>query len=120
VSHWFVVVGTHYSLNNEQSNNLTDKSVYFINKSLLGKAPPYLNSLVTILTRTRSARSSGYIALVNPKANTSFGSLSFQFSAANDWNEVQKLESYISLTSFKHQLSEQITDHCTYTQPICK
>ena len=39
----------------------------------------------------------------------SFGRLSFQFSAAVDWNELQKslkLESYISLTNFKHQLSE--------------
>jgi hypothetical protein len=53
--------------------------------------------------------SSRYISLVNPKANSSFGRLSFQFSAANDWNELQKslkLETHISLTSFKHQLSE--------------
>jgi hypothetical protein len=64
-----------------------------------------------------------YISLVTPKANTPFGRLSFQFSAANDWNELQKslkLESYISLSNFKHQLSEQLTVHCTCTQPICK
>ena len=73
--------------------------------SLLGKAPPYLSSLVTIATPTRSTRSSRYISLVIPKANTSFGSLSFQFSAANDWNELKKslkLENYISLTNYKH------------------
>ena len=84
--------------------------------SLLGKAPPYLSSLVT--TPTRSTHSSRYISLVIRKANTSFGRLSFQFSAANDWNELQKslkLESYISLTNFKHQLSEQLTDHCSCT-----
>ncbi|CDQ86639.1 unnamed protein product [Oncorhynchus mykiss] len=55
---------------------------------------------------------SRYISLVIPKANTSFGRLSFQFSAANDWNELQKLlklDSYISLCNFKHQLSEQLT-----------
>uniref|UniRef100_A0A8K9XRD7 Uncharacterized protein n=1 Tax=Oncorhynchus mykiss TaxID=8022 RepID=A0A8K9XRD7_ONCMY len=37
-----------------------------------------------------------------------------EFSAANDWNELQKslkLETLISLTSFKHQLSEQLTDY---------
>jgi hypothetical protein len=34
-------------------------------------------------------RSSRYISLVTPKANSSFGHLSFQFSAANDWNELQ-------------------------------
>ena len=36
----------------------------------------------------------------------------------SDWNELQKslkLETHISLTSFKHQLSEQLTDHCTCT-----
>jgi hypothetical protein len=67
--------------------------------------------------------SSRYISLVIPKSNSSFGCLSFQFSAANDWNELQKsqkLETYISLTNFKHQLSEQLTDHWTCTQPICK
>ena len=90
--------------------------IQVIYKSLLGKAPLYLSSLVTIATPTRSMRSSRYISLVIPKANTSFGLLSFQFSAANDWNKLQKslkLESYVSLSNFKHQLSEQRTDHCT-------
>uniref|UniRef100_A0A674BCQ0 Reverse transcriptase domain-containing protein n=1 Tax=Salmo trutta TaxID=8032 RepID=A0A674BCQ0_SALTR len=89
-----------------------------IYKTLLGKVPPYLRSLVTIAAPTCSTRSSRYISLVTPKANSSFGHLSFQFSAANDWNELQKslkLETLISLTSFKHQLSEQLTDHCTCT-----
>jgi hypothetical protein len=76
---------------------------------MLGKAPPYLSSLVTITTLTHNTRSSRYISLVIPKANTHFGRLSFQFSAANDWNELQKslkLETNISLTNFKHQLSD--------------
>ena len=47
-----------------------------IYKSMLGKSPPYLSSLVTIITPTRSMRSSRYISLVIPKANTSFGCLS--------------------------------------------
>ena len=70
-----------------------------------------------------SMRSSRYISLVIPKANTYFGRVSFQFSAADDWNVLQKslkLESYIFLSNFKHQLSEQLTDHCTCTQPIYK
>jgi hypothetical protein len=94
-----------------------------IYKSLLGKAPPYLNSLVTIATPAHSTRSSRYISLVIPKPNTPFGHLSFQFSAANDWNELQKslkLETYISLTNFKHQLSGKLTNLCSCTQPICK
>ena len=67
---------------------------------MLAKAPPYLSSLVTIATPTRRTRSSRYISWVTPKTNTSFGRLSFQFSAANDWNELQKspkLDSYLPL-----------------------
>uniref|UniRef100_A0A8K9X9K5 Reverse transcriptase domain-containing protein n=1 Tax=Oncorhynchus mykiss TaxID=8022 RepID=A0A8K9X9K5_ONCMY len=92
--------------------------LHVIYKTLLGKIPPYLSSLVTIASPTCSTRSSRYISLVTPKTNSFFGRLSFQFSAANDWNELQKslkLETLISLTSFKHQLSEQLTDYCTCT-----
>ena len=74
-------------------------------------------------TPTHSTRYSRYISLVIPKANTCFGRLSFQFSAANDWNELQKslkMETYFSLINFKRQLSEQLTDRCSCTQPICK
>jgi hypothetical protein len=41
-----------------------------------------------------------YISLVIPKV---FGRLSFQFSAASDWNELQKslkLESFIYFTNY--------------------
>ena len=89
-----------------------------IYKSLLGKAPPYLLSLVTIAAPPRSTRSSRYISLFTTKANFSVQRLSFQFSAANDWNELQKslkLETHISLTNFKRQLSEQFTDYCLCT-----
>jgi hypothetical protein len=41
-----------------------------IYKSLLGNALPYLSSLVTIATPTRSTHSSRYSALVISKANT--------------------------------------------------
>jgi hypothetical protein len=81
---------------------------------LLGKAPPYLSSLVTIPALTHSTRSSRYISLVIPKANSPFGRLFFHFSAANDWNKLQKslkLETHIALTNFKHHL----TDDCTCT-----
>ena len=73
---------------------------YRLSTSPLGKAPPYLSSLVTIATPTHSTCSNRYISLVNPKANTPFGRISFQFSPANDWNELQKslkLETYISI-----------------------
>uniref|UniRef100_A0AAZ3NRP2 Reverse transcriptase domain-containing protein n=1 Tax=Oncorhynchus tshawytscha TaxID=74940 RepID=A0AAZ3NRP2_ONCTS len=92
--------------------------LHVIYKTVLGKVPPYLSSLVTIASPTCSTRSSRYISLVTPKTNSFFCRLSFQFSAANDWNKIQKslkLETLISLTSFKHQLSEQLTDYCTCT-----
>ena len=75
--------------------------------SMSSTRPCYLSSLVTIASPTCSTRSSRYISLVTPKANFSFGRLSFQFFGANDWNELQKslkLETLTSLTSFKHQL----------------
>jgi len=74
------------------------------------KSLPYLSSLVSIATSTRSMRTRRYISMATPKANTSFGRHSFQFSAANDWNELEKsvkLEVPISLTNFKHQLKSQ-------------
>ena len=49
----------------------------------------FLSSLVTIAAPTRNTSSSRNISLVTPKANSSFGRISFQFSAANDWNELQ-------------------------------
>jgi hypothetical protein len=70
------------------------------NKPMLGKALPYLCSLLTIAKLTSSTHSRRYISLVNPKTNTSFGHISFQFSAANDWNDLQKslkLETYLPL-----------------------
>ena len=63
---------------------------------MLAKALHYLSSLVTIATPTRSTRSSRYISLVTPTANPSFCCLSFQFSAANDWNELHTKKSIIS------------------------
>ena len=86
--------------------------------SLLGKAPPSLCSLVTIATPTQSTRSRSYISPVIPNPHPSVGCLSFQFSAANDWNDLQKslkLETHISLTNFKRQLSKQLTDRCICT-----
>ncbi|CDQ90167.1 unnamed protein product [Oncorhynchus mykiss] len=64
-----------------------------IYKSLLGNALPFVSSLVTITTPTRSTYSSRYmyISLVTSKAKSSFGRLSFQFSASNDWNKLKKI-----------------------------
>jgi hypothetical protein len=51
-------------------------------------------------------RSIRYTSLVIPKTNSSLGRLAFQFSAANDWDELQKslkLETYISLTNWQEE-----------------
>jgi hypothetical protein len=74
------------SLHTHRQTNL----LQVIYKTLLGKVPPYLSSLVTIAAPTCSTCSSSYISLVTPKTISYFGRLSFQFSAANDWNELQK------------------------------
>ena len=50
-----------------------------IYKSLLGKAPPYLSSLVTIAAPIRSTRSSRYISLINPKANSSLAAFPYSY-----------------------------------------
>lgn len=89
---------------------------YLIYKTLLGKTPSYLKSLIPVAVPTRNLRSSRYIFLVARKARTSFGRFSFQFSAANDWNNLQKslkLESFIPIITFKATLSKLLTDHCT-------
>jgi hypothetical protein len=57
---------------------------------LLGKAPPYLSSLVTIATHTHSMRSSRYISLVYPKAKTSLAAFPYSsllpMTGTNDKN----------------------------------
>ena len=73
--------------------------IFFAKSNGSRKALPYLSSLVTLATPTLTPSSCRYISLVIPKANSSFVRLSLQFSAANDWNELQKslkLETYIS------------------------
>lgn len=87
-----------------------------IYKSILGKTPSYLSTLITISVPVFNLRSSKYISLDPTKACTSFGRSSFKFSAANDWNTLQKslkLESTVSITTFKVLLSNLLTDHCT-------
>ena len=50
-----------------------------IYKSLLGKAPPYLSSLVTYAPPSRSTRSSRYISLVAPKPTSSLAAFPSSF-----------------------------------------
>jgi hypothetical protein len=89
---------------------------YFIYKCLLCKTPTYLRSLISRATPFMNLRSSRYITLIATKARTSFGRLSFQFSAVNDWNTLQKslkLESIVPFFTFKSLLAKTLSDHCT-------
>ena len=85
----------------------------YIYKSIIGKTPPYLSSLLNIATKSLNLRSSKYINLDLPSVRIDFGCHSFQYSAAFDWNELQKtlkLDSLISLPCLKKQLHEIVTD----------
>lgn len=61
-----------------------------IYKSILGKTPSYLSTLITISVPVFNLRSSKYISLDPTKSRTSFGRSSFKFSSTNDWNTLQK------------------------------
>ena len=50
-----------------------------------------------------------------PVTHTSLGRSSFQFAAASDWNELQKtlkLDSFISISSFKDSIMDTLNDNC--------
>ena len=71
-----------------------------IYKALLGLTPRYLRYLLQPSSSTYNTISASHILLMVPKAHTFLGLLSFQFSAASDWNELQqtlKLDSYLNL-----------------------
>ena len=60
-----------------------------------------------------NTRSASHILLKIPKAHTSLGRSSFQLAAASDWNGLQqslKLDSFISISSFKDSIMDTLTD----------
>ena len=85
-----------------------------IYKSLLGIAPPFLCSLVTIARPTCSTPSNRYISLVTPKANTYFGRLSFQFSASND--RLERIAKITEVGDISHSLTLSVS--CQSSLPI--
>lgn len=89
---------------------------HFIYKTIIGKTPHYLSSVLTILTNTRNLRSSDFITMVIPRVRTSLGRSSFHFAAPNDWNKLQKtlrLHTLIPLAAFKSSLRDVVSDECT-------
>ena len=88
-----------------------------IYKTLLGLIPPYLRYLLQLSSSTYNTRSASHILLKVPKAHTSLGRSFFQFTAASDWNELQqtlKLDSFISISSFKDSTMDTLADNCGY------
>ena len=85
-----------------------------IYKTFLGLTP-YLRYLLQPSSSTYITRSASHILLKIPKAHTSLGRSSFQFAAASDWNELRqtlKLNSFISISSFKDSIMDTLTDSC--------
>lgn len=86
---------------------------HFIYKTILGKTPSYLSSLLHSRHSSYSTRSCELIKLTAPNSNSAFGEKSFHFAAANDWNNLQssfKLIALISQTAFKEKLHERVVD----------
>jgi hypothetical protein len=87
-----------------------------IDKTLLGRTPPYLRNLLQPSSSTYTytyTHSASHILFKVPKA--SMGRSSFQFAAARDWNELQKtlkLDRFISISSCKDSIMDNLTDSC--------
>ena len=72
-----------------------------------------MNTVINILHIQHHPAS--HILLKVPWAHTSLGRSSFQFAAASDSNELQqtlKLDSFISISSFKDSIMDTLTDSC--------
>ena len=86
-----------------------------IYKILLVLTPAYLIYLLQPSSSTYNTRSASHILLKVLKTHTSLGRSSFQFAAANDWNDLQqtrKLDSFISISSFNDSIMDTLTDSC--------
>ena len=96
---------------------------HFIYKTLIGKMPPYLSSLLSIAPKPVNTRASKYIQLSVPSGaafNTDLGRTSFRFAAANDWNSLQttlKLDYLPSLPILKQYLQQTFFDCCACSCP---
>jgi hypothetical protein len=101
-----------------------------IYKSLFGLTYPHLRYLLQPSSSTYNTHSASHILLKVHKVHTSLGCSSFQFTAASNWNELQqtlKLDSFISIPSFKDSIMDMLTDSwllcgmycCLYLLALC-
>ena len=76
----------------------------FIFKTIIGKLPPYLSSLLTQSIGTYQTRSNDQFVFKIPRVRTELGRSAFSYDAPYTWNFLQKslkLEVLPSFTDFK-------------------
>jgi len=91
----------------------------FIDKTILGKAPFYLSSVLHAAHNTYHTRSSNLIKFSILSTSTTFGHNAFHFASVHDWNILQntlKLTSLIPISTFKQNLEKYIVNSCSCWQ----
>ena len=86
-----------------------------IYKTLLCLTPPCLRYLLQPSSSTYNTRSARHTLLKVPRVHTFLGRSSLHFTAPSDWNKQQqtlKLDSFISISSFKDSIMDTLTDSC--------
>ena len=92
-------------------------------KALLGLTPPYLTQLLHLrppTPHTHYTRSAPLILLNAPRAYSSLGHSSFQFAAADSWNQLQKylqLRTFTAVSSFKYSHNKIHKVYLQLSQP---
>lgn len=87
----------------------------FIAKALLGKLPSYITKFLTFYTNGYGTRSQLHLCLKVPRVFTEFGKHAFSSYAPRVWNDLQnvlKLESLPSLSTFKFILYSTFKESC--------
>lgn len=86
-----------------------------IYKTLTGKTPIYLSKLLSISQSIYNLRSNNFISLSAPTPRSTAGFKAFHYSAAADWNTLQKdlqLSHFISLPQFINSLDDLLIHSC--------
>ena len=86
----------------------------FVFKALIGKQPPYIQSLLEYNISSYGTRSSDWLVLKIPPVYTNLGKSAFYYDAPSSWNALQqslKIEILPSIAEF----GTLITNHCKTT-----
>ena len=88
----------------------------FIFKALIGRLPPYLNSMLQWKATGYHTRSQNYLMLEVPHASTELGKSAFRCCAPHTWNTLQaslKYRSLVSLGCFQRDIATLVNLDCT-------